>query len=118
ECAVASVMVALCMRVTLAALSPAADSERPVIGLPRFRGSPGIGPALLLATVGDFLRGGVVYTTLPLAGQARPPSTATSGTAVGLLLGVEILTLRVAGPLLVRFGVVRCLVTALSGGVV
>jgi MFS family permease len=117
-CAAISAVVAIGVRTGLSALPPDVRSGRLTIGLPRFAGFPGIGPALVLGTLGDFLRGGLVYTALPLAGQVRHLTTVTIGTAVGLLLCVEILTLRLAGPLLERFGIVRCLVAALSGGVV
>jgi hypothetical protein len=63
------------------------------------------------------LGAGVVYTALPLAGQARHLSTVTIGVAVGLLSAVEIVTLRGAGRFLKRFGVVPFLLTALSLGV-
>jgi MFS family permease len=117
-CALLAFVVALCARWALPLLPPALGAGQPTIGWPRLVWAPGLGPALVLGTLGDFLRGGVVYTALPLAGQARHLSTATIGVAVGLLLAVEIITVRNAGPLLGRFGVARGMVAALSVGVV
>ena len=116
-CVALSIVVALSQRARLDPLPAAVEAGRPVIGWPRLAGSPGLGPALLLGTLGDLLRGSVVYTALPLVGQARHLSTATIGVAVGLLLAVEIVAVRFSAPILVRFGPARCLAVALACGV-
>jgi predicted MFS family arabinose efflux permease len=116
-CAACSLCVAVALRFGLPRLPPVGPDRTARIGLPRLGRTPGIGPALLLGTFGDLLRGGVVYTALPLAGQARHLSTATIGVAVGLLSAVEITTLHRAARLFVRFGIMRCLLFALTLGI-
>ncbi len=117
-CAALSAAVAWCVWTLLPPLPPADTAGRPHFGLPRLAGGPpGQGAAMLLATLGDFLRGGVVYAALPLVGQARHLSTGTIGLAIGLLMAVEIITVRTAAFGLLRFGVVQGLVAALSGGI-
>jgi predicted MFS family arabinose efflux permease len=117
-CGILALLVALALRTALPPLPPHSGSGVAKIGLPRLSGSPGIGAALALGMLGDFLRGGVVYTALPLAGQARHLSTVTIGVAVGLLSAVEILTLRNAARFFKRFGVKAFLLAALGLGVV
>jgi predicted MFS family arabinose efflux permease len=117
-CAVLSALVGCLVWRLLPPLPPAHGAGRARLGWPRLAGGPpGQGPAMLLGTLGDFLRGGVVYTALPLVGQARHLSTATIGVAVGLLMAVEIMTVRSAAVGLLRFGVVQGLVAALTGGI-
>jgi predicted MFS family arabinose efflux permease len=116
-CALVSGVVAVSILAALPPLPPVLGVGLATIGLPRFSGGPGIGLALILGMLGDFLRGGVVYTLLPLAGQARHLSTATIGVAIGLLSGVEILTMRNSARLFRRFGIVPCLLAALGIGV-
>jgi predicted MFS family arabinose efflux permease len=116
-CAALALAVAVGVLVWLPPLPPEPGVGRPRIGLPILSGPPGVGPALLLGTLGDFLRGGVVYTALPLTGQLRHLSTATIGVAVGLLLAVDILTVRLAKPVLRRIGPLPGLIVALTVGV-
>ena len=117
-CAFLSAAVALSVWRLLPQLPPASDAGRAHFGWPRLTsGPPGQAPAMLLATLGDFLRGGVVYSALPLVGQARHLSTATIGVAIGLLMAAEIVTVRTAAVALLRFGIVRGLVAALVGGI-
>jgi hypothetical protein len=71
----------------------------------------------VLGSVGDFLRGGVVYTALPLVGAERHLSSATIGVAVGALTGVEILMLSRAEAVLARLGAMGTIVAALGMGV-
>jgi predicted MFS family arabinose efflux permease len=117
-CGALALLVALILRVALPPLPPVITAGEATIGFPRLSGPPGSRSALALGMLGDFLRGGVVYTALPLAGQARHFSTVTIGVAVGLLSAVEIVTLRAAGRFLKRVGVVPFLLTALGLGVV
>jgi hypothetical protein len=89
---------------------------RPRIGLPRFVKSPGSSGALVLAMSGDFLRGGVLFTALPLAGAARDYSTITIMAAIALMSGVEIVVLLVASQLIRYVGVVAMLTASLVLG--
>jgi predicted MFS family arabinose efflux permease len=98
-------------------LVPPAGARRPRLSLPRLSGPPGMGLALVLGMTGDFIRGGVVYTALPLAGADRDLSPMTIGIAVGLLSAVEILVLARAAPIIRRVGLVPCLVVSLALGV-
>ena len=66
------------------------------IGLPVFDMAAGGRAALVLAMSGDFLRGGVLFTALPLAGAALEYSTMTISVAIALMSGVEILVLLIA----------------------
>jgi predicted MFS family arabinose efflux permease len=116
-CLVVSMCVAGALRVALPLLPPAV-LERPEFGWPKLTGPPGLGLALALGTVGDFVRGGVVYTALPLAGESRELSTAMIGIAVGLLSAVEIAVLTTSRRALLRFGIVPCVLASLSLGVV
>jgi predicted MFS family arabinose efflux permease len=116
-CAVLALAVAVGVLFWLPPLPPEPGTARPRIGLPALSGPPGVGPALLLGTLGDFLRGGVVYTALPLTGQLRHMSTGTIGLAVGLLLAVDILTVRLANPVLQRTGPLPGLIVALTAGI-
>lgn len=116
-CCGACVLVAGAVAVRLPAMAPAGDGAAKV-GLPRFDGPPGLGLAMVLGTIGDFVRGGVVYTALPLVGAQREFSTASIGVAVGLLSAVEIAALSRSESVLLRFGTVRCIVAALGLGIV
>jgi predicted MFS family arabinose efflux permease len=115
-CTVASSLVAVGLRFGLPLL-PSPAPGRLEIGWPKLTGPPGLGLALALGTVGDFVRGGVVYTTLPLAGESRALSTAMIGIAVGLLSAVEIAVLSASSRVLLRFGIVPCVLASLSLGV-
>jgi predicted MFS family arabinose efflux permease len=117
-CCVVCLVAALVAVLRLPELGPAVVAGPVEVGWPRFGPTPGLGLALVLGSIGDFVRGGVVYTALPLVGAQRSFSTATIGLAVGVLSGVEILALSRSEPVLRRFGAVRCILVALALGVV
>lgn len=96
---------------------PSPEQVRPVVGLPRFGPARGTLPALLLAMVGDFLRGGVLFCALPLVGGERGYSTLTIGVAIALMSGVEILGLGVASHLVNRIGIASVLLGSLAVGI-
>ncbi|WP_197378453.1 MFS transporter [Mycolicibacterium mengxianglii] len=110
-------VVAGLLAIALPALTAPAGIPRPQIGLPRFDGAPGSGGALLLAMGSDFLRGGVLFTALPLAGAAREYSTITITLAIAVMSGVEIVVLTVAHRIIRRIGVFALLVAAFALGV-
>ena len=68
---VLALLVSGALAVALPSLAAPTGMPPPRIGLPRFGKVPASGAALVLAMSGDFLRGGVLFTALPLAG-ARP----------------------------------------------
>jgi MFS family permease len=117
---VATGLLALLVAAVLAAVLPRLAAPpgmpRPRLGLPRFDKTPGSGAALMLAMSGDFLRGGVLFTALPLAGAAREYSTITITAAIALMSGVEIVVLLVAYQLIRYVGVVAMLTTSLVLG--
>jgi predicted MFS family arabinose efflux permease len=88
------------------------------IGLPRFDRTPGSRAALVLAMSGDFLRGGVLFTALPLAGAALEYSTMTISLAIALMSGVEILVLLLAYRYVRSDGVVPILIASFALGMV
>jgi MFS family permease len=89
----------------------------PRIGLPRFTKTPGSRAALVLAMSGDFLRGGVLFTALPLAGAARQYSTLTISVAIALMSGVEIVVLLVAYRVIRSDAVVATLTASFALGI-
>ncbi|MFI6928839.1 MFS transporter [Streptomyces sp. NPDC050287] len=109
--------VAAALASALPSLAPPPGMPRPRLGLPRFGRSTG-GAALVLAMNGEFLRGGVLFTALPLAGAARQYSTVTIALAIALMSGSEIAVLTVAYRLIRRVGVVTVLITAFALGAV
>lgn len=111
-----ALLVGAAVAVALPSLAAPAGMPRPRIGLPRFDKTPGSGAALVLAMSGDFLRGGVLFTALPLAGAAREYSTITITIAIALMSGVEIVVLAVAYQLIRYVGVVVMLVASLVLG--
>ncbi|MDT5188990.1 MAG: hypothetical protein QOI28_1241 [Mycobacterium sp.] len=117
---VATGLLALLVAAALAAVLPSLAAPpgmpRPRLGLPRFDKTPGGGAALVLAMSGDFLRGGVLFTALPLAGAAREYSTITITAAIALMSGVEIVVLLVAYQLIRYVGVVAMLTASLVLG--
>lgn len=116
-CAALCLFTAAALRRSLPALGT--DPRLPIeFGLPRLAGHPGLGLALVLATVGDFVRGGVVYSALPLAGDARHLSTALIGLIIGLLSAIEIALLAVSGRFAHRLGPINCIIASLLLGVV
>jgi hypothetical protein len=112
-----ALLVAAALATALPPLAAPPGMPRPRIGLPRFGKTPGRGAALVLAMSGDFLRGGVLFTALPLAGAAREYSTITITLAIALMSGVEIaVLLTVAYVLIRRVGVVAVLITSFALG--
>ena len=111
-----ALLVGAAVAAALPSLAAPAGMPRPRIGLPRFDKTPGSGAALVLAMSGDFLRGGVLFTALPLAGAAREYSTITITMAIALMSGVEIVVLAVAYQLIRYVGVVVMLVASLVLG--
>lgn len=113
-----ALFVAALLAVALPGLGPPDGTPPPRLGLPRFNGAPGNGAALLLATGSDFLRGGVLFTALPLAGAARDQSTITITVAIAVMSGVEIVVLALAPRINRIIGVFTLLVAAFVIGVV
>ena len=93
---VLSLIVAAALTLALPKLTVPVGIPRARIGLPVFDKAPGGRAALVLAMSGDFLRGGVLFTALPLAGAALEYSTLTISLAIALMSGVEILVLLIA----------------------
>jgi MFS family permease len=112
-----AVIVAAALTAALPRLAAPPGLPPPRIGLPRFVRTPGSGAALALAMSGDFLRGGVLFTALPLAGAALAYSTITITAAIALMSGVEILVLAVAYRVIRNIGVVALLIASFSLGV-
>ena len=111
-----ALLVGAAVAAALPSLAAPAGMPRPRIGLPRFDKTPGSGAALVLAMSGDFLRGGVLFTALPLAGAAREYPTITITMAIALMSAVEIVVLAVAYQLIRCVGVVVMLVASLVLG--
>jgi len=65
---------------------------------------------------GEFLRGGVLFTALPLAGAARGYPTTTISLAIALMSGAEIAVLVVAYRIVRRAGVIAVLVATFALG--
>jgi hypothetical protein len=112
--ALAVVVAALAAALPRLAAPPGLPPPR--IGLPRFGRTPGSGAALALAMSGDFLRGGVLFTALPLAGAALAYSTITITVAIALMSGVEIVVLSVAYRVIRYIGVVTVLIGSFALG--
>jgi predicted MFS family arabinose efflux permease len=93
---VLALIVSAAVGLALPKLTVPLGIPRPRIGLPVFDKAPGGRAALVLAMSGDFLRGGVLFTALPLAGAALEYSTLTISLAIALMSGVEILVLLIA----------------------
>jgi MFS family permease len=110
--------VAAALAAALPSLAAPPDLPPARIGLPRFANTPGSGAALVLAMSGDFLRGGVLFTALPLAGAARAYPTITITAAIALMSGVEIVVLSVAYRVIRRLGVVAVLIASFALGMV
>jgi MFS family permease len=111
-----ALLVAVALAAALPSLAAPPGMARPRIGLPRFNKTPGSGAALVLAMSGDFLRGGVLFTALPLAGAARGYSILTITVAIALMSGVEIVVLAVAYQWIRYVGVVVMLIASLVLG--
>ncbi len=113
---VLALLVAGALAAVLPSLAAPTGMPPPRIGLPRFGKVPASGAALVLAMSGDFLRGGVLFTALPLAGAARDYSTMTITLAIALMSGVEILVLWGAYRLIRYIGVVAMLIASFGVG--
>lgn len=111
-----ALLVAAALAAVLPSLAAPPGMPRPRIGLPRFDKTPGSAGALVLAMSGDFLRGGVLFTALPLAGAAREYSTITITAAIALMSGVEIVMLLMAYKFIRYVGVVAMLTASLVLG--
>jgi hypothetical protein len=84
----------------------------PRLSLPRLGWGKADRSGLAIAMIGDFLRGGVLFTALPLAGAVRGFPTLTIGIAIALMSLAEIVVLTRAGPVLRRLGLARVLLSA------
>jgi predicted MFS family arabinose efflux permease len=113
-----ALLVAAALTAALPRLAAPVGIQSPRIGLPRFDKTPGSGAVLVLAMSGDFLRGGVLFTALPLAGAAREFSTLTISVAIALMSGVEIVVLLIAYRFLRNVGVVATLIASFTLGIV
>lgn len=113
---VLSILVAAALAVALPRLSAPPGSAAPRIGIPRFVKIPGSGATLVLAMSGEFLRGGVLFTALPLAGAARDYSTFVITAAIALMAAAEIVVLAVAYRYLRYVGMVTMLVASFGLG--
>jgi MFS family permease len=111
-----AVVVAAALAAALPSLAAPPGLPPPRIGLPRFVRTPGSGAALALAMSGDFLRGGVLFTALPLAGAALAYSTITITAAIALMSGVEIVVLSLAYRFIRYIGVVAVLIGSFALG--
>jgi len=114
---VLALLVAIALAASLPRLSAPAGVPRPRLGLPRFARTPGSATALVLAMTGDFLRGGVLFTAVPLAGAARSYSIVTITVAIALMSGVEIAVLAFAHHVIRRSGVTVLLIGSFALGV-
>ena len=117
---IATGTLAMVVATTLALVLPsmiASGHPPPRIGLPRFARSPGSRAAIVLAMSGEFLRAGVLFTALPLAGAARGYSTLIITAAIALMCGTEIMALASAHRVITRLGVFTVLTTSFALGV-
>jgi MFS family permease len=115
---VLALVVAAALAVALPALTAPPGIPPGRIGLPRFDKTPGSGAALVLAMSGDFLRGGVLFTALPLAGAAREYSTLTISVAIALMSGMEIVVLLITYRFIRNDAVVAILIASFALGMV
>ena len=113
---VLALLVAALLAAALPSLAAPPGMPRPRVGLPRFGKTPGSGAALVLAMSGEFLRGGVLFTALPLAGAARDYSTITISLAIALMSGFEIAVLTVSYLVIARVGVIAALIASFALG--
>ena len=113
-----ALIVATAVMLTMPRLGAPPRLPPPRIGLPRFEATPGSRGALVLAMSGEFLRGGVLFTALPLAGAALGYSTVTISVAIALMSGVEIVVLLIAYRFVRSDGVVATLVASFALGTV
>lgn len=103
-----------------AGLDPIPSPARPRLSMPRSpRATPGLRmwPPLLLAALGQFVRGGLMYTVIPLLGTRRLAlGPGSVGLALSLMALVDLLAMRFGGSLADRVGRGRVLVLALASG--
>jgi predicted MFS family arabinose efflux permease len=111
-----ALVVAAALAAALPSLAAPPGLPPPRIGLPRFGRTSGSRAALVLAMSGDFLRGGVLFTALPLAGASREYSTITITVAIALMSGMEIVVLSVAYRVIRYIGVVTVLIGSFALG--
>jgi predicted MFS family arabinose efflux permease len=113
------VVTAAVARTTLPPLRP---TGTPRVGLPRRAfAKPGMRmwPVLALGLLGDALRGGLVFTAIPLFGDDRLGlGPGVIGLALSAFAVVDIATMRVGGRLADRIGRRRVLVAAFGFGAV
>lgn len=111
-----ALVVSVAFAVVLPSLAAPPGTSPPSLGLPRFARSSGSRAALVLAMLGDFLRGGVLFTALPLAGAVRDYPTTMIAVAIALMSAAEILALQFAYRVIRRLGVVAVLVCSFVTG--
>lgn len=114
---VLALLVAAALVLALPRLPAPPGVPRPRFGFPRLGGAPGGAGALVLAMSGEFLRGGVLFTALPLAGAARGLSTLTITAAIAVMCVAEIAVLAGAHRIIRRVGVFALLIGSLVIGV-
>jgi Major Facilitator Superfamily len=112
-----SLLVAVMLAMALPALPAPLGLARPRLGLPRLSSTRGGPAAVVLAMSGEFLRGGVLFTALPLAGASRGFSLLTITAAVAVMCTTEIAVLSVAHRIIRRVGVYQLLIASLATGV-
>jgi hypothetical protein len=114
-------VLALLVAAALALALPPLPAPRGVLplrlGLPSLGGTPGGVGALALAMSGEFLRGGVLFTALPLAGAASGLTTLTITAAIALMCATEVAVLAVAHRIIRCVGVFVLLIASLVLGV-
>ncbi|UXA20998.1 MFS transporter [Mycobacterium sp. SMC-4] len=111
-----SIAVAAAVAAALPRLDAPPGVAAPRIGLPRFARTPARTTSLVLAMSGEFLRGGVLFTALPLAGAVRGYPVAMITAAIALMSATEIVALWLAYRLIRRTGTIRMLLVSLSLG--
>lgn len=112
---VMAVLVALLLHLTLPQLR-AEGWQRPRFGLPRLAKNAGGARILAIAMTGDFVRGGVLFTALPLVGAVRGYSTLAIGGVIAVMSVFEIVLLVVAHRIVALVGVARAVGSALVLG--
>jgi len=114
---------AVCFAVALAArvvLAPIPTGVRPVVSLPRRpRAVPGMRmwPPLVLASLGQLVRGGLMYTVIPLVGTRHLGlDTGGVGAALSVMALVDLAAMRYGGQLADDIGRRKVLGIALASG--
>ncbi|MET0899580.1 MAG: MFS transporter [Mycobacterium sp.] len=114
---VLALLVATALTFALPRLPAPPGVPSPRLSLPSIGTAPGGAGALVLAMSGEFLRGGVLFTALPLAGAARGLSTLTITAAIAVMCATEIAVLAFAHRIIRRIGVFALLIGSLALGV-